>query len=559
MKNYSYQKLPDHYRAEGTGKMNFTFTKIEYKSFLNRNWPPIICFIVTFLWFGIFACIGIDLAHDGVMLKPAIDVASGQVLFRDTFTQYGALTTFIQAMAIKMFGPYLIVIRLTTVLFYSLSALLLYYIWRNFLSPAFFWIIYGLFLVLAPFYGLIFLPWSSIYALFFMLLANLFMINFIRRASVWLLWGAGVSSALAFWCRQPSGIVMYLALFLYFSVCLVLEPKNWKRILNNFGICTAGYMICCLLILVYLALNDALTDWYFQSIRFMFAFGIEGEGRHAASLFSCLFPSSVFIIFPIAALSALCVCLYSLFMKKREGERSIELMLIVTAIIGLGSWHQYFPVPCVRHFYWAAIPMLGFYAFAVQTVVNLSVAKTPLNLFKKWTRLSKLLLTVMLLLPFYGTATRMVKDATDKLTSIKWCMVFHDSFLKNMIISNTAYRYFHDIQSVIERIPPEIAKRPGLNLAYFGTYALCLPNGDNLFPMYVNWGKRVYPNYFDQVNHALAEKRPMVITDKILEFPGYSLFAVIKNMKPPLLFYLPDERQKREPESQPPAGTGMRK
>jgi hypothetical protein len=152
------------------------FIKNEYKGLMMRNWPPILCFIFTFLWFGIFACMGVDVHHDGVMLKSATDVANGQVLFRDTFTQYGALTTFIQALALKVFGPYLIVIRLTTVLFYSLSIVLLYYIWRNFMSLSLFWILYALFLVLPAFYAWTFHPWSSVYALFFMLLANLFMI-----------------------------------------------------------------------------------------------------------------------------------------------------------------------------------------------------------------------------------------------------------------------------------------------------------------------------------------------------------------------------------------------
>ena len=42
------------------------------------------------------ASLGVDPHHDGIMLKPALDVLSGQVLFRDTFTQYGALTTYLQ-------------------------------------------------------------------------------------------------------------------------------------------------------------------------------------------------------------------------------------------------------------------------------------------------------------------------------------------------------------------------------------------------------------------------------------------------------------------------------
>jgi hypothetical protein len=40
------------------------------------------------LSFAPFAPLEID-AHDGVMLKPAMDVLSGHVLFRDTVSPYG--------------------------------------------------------------------------------------------------------------------------------------------------------------------------------------------------------------------------------------------------------------------------------------------------------------------------------------------------------------------------------------------------------------------------------------------------------------------------------------
>jgi hypothetical protein len=481
---------------------------------------------------------GVDVHHDGIMLKPATDVANGQMLFRDTFTQYGALTTFIQALALKVFGPYLIVIRLTTVFFYSLSSVLLYYIWRNFLSPAFFWITYGMFLVLPPFYGWIFNPWSSIYALFFMLLANICMINFIRRGSVLWLWCAGVSSALTFWCRQPNGIVMYLALFLYFAICLALERKSWRRILNNLATCTAAYVICSLCFLVYLGLNDALADWYFQSIRFMFSFGI--EDREVTSLFKCLFPGSVFIVFPILTLSVLCVSLYSLANRKREAERPMGLMLIVTAIIGLASWHQYFPVPCFRHLYWASIPMLGFYAFAIQWIINFSGKAVPLHLHMSG--LSKLLLIVILLLPFYGTVTRMAKDMPAKLMSISESRVFYDSPLKYMLLRDSEYQLFKAFGSVMDRLPPEFANSRGINFTNGAFFSLYFPNGNNFFPMYVNFGNSVYPDYTYQAGRVLAECRPIVISHKKLEFPDYSLFSAIETHKSPIYFYLPDER-----------------
>ncbi len=587
-----------------------SFVKDEYKNIWMSILPPIMCFIVTFCWFGIFACMGVDVHADGIMLKPATDVANGQVLFRDTFTQYGALTTFIQALALKMFGQYLIVIRLTTVLFYSLSAVLLYYIWRNFLTPAFFWIMYGLFLLLPPFYGLTFLPWSSIYALFFILLANVFMIGFIKRGFVWLLWGAGASSALAFWCRQPTGIVMYLALFLYFAVCLALERKSWRRILINFGICTAAYLICSMCFLIYLWLNDALADWYIQSIRFMFTFGI--EGREATSLFKCLFPASVFRIIPIVTLSVLCVSLYLLFNKKRDGDRPINRMLVVTAIIGLASWHQYFPVPCALHLCWAAIPMLGFYvyviqrivdfpverilmplsvqlprssrlllamilmnlmliivaiiglaswyqyfpayswdycsaaalmlgvyAFAIKRIISFPIEDMPMYLSKPLIYLLNLLLAVILMMPFYSMLSKMAKGVTVSLTNLPERQVFIDSPLKYMLLSHEEYRFFQSFRFIMGQMPPEFAGRRWINLTPNAFYALYFPNGNNFFPMHVNWGNSVYPDYFDKVNHVLADVRPIVISYDKLDVPGYKLFAVIEKTEPKIIFHLP--------------------
>src|SRR5436309_682817 len=56
-------------------------------------WLPYAAFAVSLAAFWPFARIGIDSHHDSIMLKPALDVLSGQALFRQSFTQYGALTS----------------------------------------------------------------------------------------------------------------------------------------------------------------------------------------------------------------------------------------------------------------------------------------------------------------------------------------------------------------------------------------------------------------------------------------------------------------------------------
>ena len=60
----------------------------------------ILTFAVT-LYFGLYGC---DPHHDGVMFEAALKVAHGAVLFRDTFTQYGALAVWYDALFIKLFG-----------------------------------------------------------------------------------------------------------------------------------------------------------------------------------------------------------------------------------------------------------------------------------------------------------------------------------------------------------------------------------------------------------------------------------------------------------------------
>src|SRR4051812_34011468 len=82
---------------------------------------PISVFIVTFAVYYPFSLIGVDPHHDGIMLKSAMDVLSGQVLFRDTFDQYGALTTYLQAFSLFSFGASLKVLKISTVFFYALS------------------------------------------------------------------------------------------------------------------------------------------------------------------------------------------------------------------------------------------------------------------------------------------------------------------------------------------------------------------------------------------------------------------------------------------------------
>ena len=64
-------------------------------------------FLTTFLISGYLSTIGVEPHHDGIMFKPAVDFAEGKMLFKESFSQYGALTVLLQGLAIKIFGEYL--------------------------------------------------------------------------------------------------------------------------------------------------------------------------------------------------------------------------------------------------------------------------------------------------------------------------------------------------------------------------------------------------------------------------------------------------------------------
>ena len=77
---------------------------------INRSVSTVVYSIGLFLTIlfvaGYFAQMDPDWHHDGILFKPAIDVASGLSLFRDTFSQYGALTTYLHATALHLFGKH---------------------------------------------------------------------------------------------------------------------------------------------------------------------------------------------------------------------------------------------------------------------------------------------------------------------------------------------------------------------------------------------------------------------------------------------------------------------
>lgn len=292
--------------------------------------------------------------HTGLMYRTALDVANGQMLFRDTFTKYGALTTLLHTLGILLLGRRVTSILWVSALFYAACYALFYLLARRFLPRTFSLLLTALSLLLAPFYFWDFIPWSSIFALFFTLLAAYLYVSAQKDGTHAAI---GACCTLAFFCRQPVGITT-LAAALFCYVLLAVRHRSAKSLLC-FSLGT-GVMLAAFLI-PFAALGIA-DDFYQQSLAGMLRTAVDPSLLGASPLDAlhricyCLIAaplsrtqyagSAIFLLLPLCSLATL---LLSLSQKSRHAER----ILFVSAL-ALSAWHQYYPVPCQRHFYWGA-------------------------------------------------------------------------------------------------------------------------------------------------------------------------------------------------------------
>lgn len=241
---------------------------------LNRYIIYILIFTATFTLFTPFAIRGIDPHHDGLMLKTALDVLNGQVLFKETFTQYGSLTIYIQTLLMFLFGQKLIVLKLGTVAFYSATAVIQFAIGRKYMPFILSIFTYIFWLILAPFYreGWALLSWSSSFALFFQSLSILFfMKTFESNSSKWQLFFCGFFAAAGFWCRIPVGITLLCSYFIIFICCFIIKNKwpnfaeeKTHKFINNFAYFVIGSTLVFVTFFAVLIFTGSTSEWHYQ-------------------------------------------------------------------------------------------------------------------------------------------------------------------------------------------------------------------------------------------------------------------------------------------------------
>lgn len=482
-----------------------------------------------------FARLGVDAHHDGIMLKPALDVLSGQVLFRDTFSQYGALTTYLQVAALWIHLS-LLSLRVQTVAAYGVALFFLYAAWRLILPRPLTVVSCGVFVLFIPVYEKnwvgdywLLLPWSSAFSLMFQGIGLQALLKLVAGSPArrwgWIL---GAACSCTFWCRQPVGIFM--------SGCVVvtwigLHWTGWSPARSNRAILietTGGFLLVHLGMFSSILLFGAATAWWYQNFEWprkfaseytlvswdrlitIFIHPLAGLGLilsltalvlpavarrlkpawtgliiyylglaavlawwHESLLHWLEFQDGGWTVFlPFLVASQAVICLILAFRARRPVKDAEYHLTASLTVMSLGSLLQYYPVPDSWHIFWSLGPAFGLFV----------------HLFWRWSGWSvatvTLVLVAVFLAPLYAKFSRASVALNRPLVTLTQPL-----FLKHMKVPAEQARAWKEITLSVESILRHQPEIPSVLSGYDALFLCFTTNRSNPSPYYVTWPK----------------------------------------------------------------------
>lgn len=478
------------------------------------------CFV-----FGFFSLFYIDGAHDGIVLMPALEVLKGKILFKETFTQYGALFTWVHAVGLRLFGEHVLSLRLMTLLAYALTAVVLWESNRRFLPFRWNMLAFLLWISLAPVYWWFFHSWSSVFAALFQCLSALLAIRYIESRNSRYLVFSGVLASLVFWFRQPVGITHMMAMIGVIGILFFRSRLASRYALFLFGAIAGSFPI-----LLILFLQGSLQDWWLQSMVMQVPFAQETRGISFVQLLKSLLATRywrsiheywIWIALPLSSVLVFCVSFYTEITGKAS---KLSRVLLVLSGASIASWHQYYPVTERLHFFWAATPMIGIFVYLLY---RLKRSFFPFFLF---------LVAMNVALSFWHGIDRVKHGVafTDRLSIIRGVPVTKEF---RLFIEDT-----YDTMDAIFRSHPDLTYINDTNIAF---YQFFHPERFHAFRgVYVNWGRMtstIYPDLPSMMEAYVKERRPLVFTRTPEKYEGYCDTKTMTLEDPPVYLLAPKE------------------
>lgn len=470
-------------------------------------------FLLTIGVAGYFSFLGVDPHHDGIMLKPASDIARGQMLFRDTFTHYGVLTVILQSWALFVFGHYLFVINLLTVFFYGLVAVMLWLVWSLFLPRTLATIACVIWIFLAPYHdpGYFFLPWPSVYSLFFQLVTLYTLLRYLQTKKPQWQFIAGIAAAFTFWARQPVGFLLIGSLIFYL---LVLRFK--KYMLPSPKPFFISYIVTHAIFFIWIVTNNAFSDWFYQTIHYPAVWVTSASPEKivllmnfVGNIFSNSYsPLSIWTLMPLVILYLGFTCIIVKKLTKTQ-----TLVLLATCV-NLASWLQYHPVNDPRHLYWAASPMIG---FALYAALKLGANKKKSFIF--------LVICILLFAPDVLYHARLARRKIRKFWS--YPTLTKPEVLRYMRVPLEEKHFFDEAMNELKKFkkihPQSFITTTGRD----ALYALFDGKNINCHKITVDWGWKAFDpqlekNYLKAIKSCIDTYKPAVFTQEFYYHPkGY--------------------------------------
>ncbi|MBI4351698.1 MAG: hypothetical protein HY550_09680 [Elusimicrobia bacterium] len=486
---------------------------------LGRPYHLGLVFLLTAGVVGAVSLLQVDPHHDGVMLKPAFDVAAGQVLFRDTFTQYGALSAWVQALAVKIFGRYLLVIRLLTAFTYGLTAVLMWLVYSRFLPnylntfSCLAWLFLGYFFLNYP--SMFVMPWSTVFAVCSSVFGLYLLLRFLEDGKPRFLFTSGFVTALTFWFKINYGGASFLASLLFLAVLQVRGERG--KAAGLFAAFLGGWLAAHALFTGWLAAQGSLRDFTLQSIKFALAFSgnnaFTTNEHPVVQLAKSLLQlgsshggiSFLWLVLPLAS----CVVFFRsayLFAAGKDASGKNKALLAVSCA-SLGLWLGYYPIPALFHMYLSSVLFFGPLSYLVLVAAE--------RLGFAGNRLLVLAVPAVLFLPDFGYRLErfMLK------MSGSWEKIEAPAFLRGMYVPPGEKRAFAELDELISRAPGRL-----VNLSNSGLYSLYKDDGPNFHKMYMDWGWNnsfLYPDYIPALVKQLSRGDCCVVSNEAYLLPGY--------------------------------------
>lgn len=473
---------------------------------------PCLIFVVVFIISYYISHIGVDPHHDGLMLKNALDVYSGKMLFKESYTPYGALTTLIHSWFMLLFGAKLISLKIASSLFYALSGVLIWLISRHFLSKKYSLILILLWIGNLPFFSDLFYPWASIYATFFVLLTQYLVLCALSlkksqrfKKVQYVL--SGASALCAFWCKQPYSLVFF-ALILIPFINWYVKKDSFKKYLTEVLLIVLGGAAVTGMFLVWLIFNNSLYDWFIETVRLGYITGrVLGEHFSIFDFFSVLFHNPLGLLVPLSVLSLSFMEGKNIILGKKK---KVDIKKISLFLLGLSALLSYYPLYDQSHRFWAGTPsyvVVGIILFEL-----ISRRKASKGVSKYIYPATILLLTLSMVFDTTRNTVSLISKIAKPYSTISYPLVL--SGIKEEKVTAESYR------SLARKMDEYFSVHKSAGFVVLGSDALSLTftsHSHNTGPYFVDFSNitsGIYP-YNDQLDRYISSSHPLVLITKV--------------------------------------------